>query len=216
MSKAIHLLSNLFSELVVTFLKKKDDEEMPKESMDALLKQFQQLETSIQSKLLKQEELLPLAVLEPRLKGKFPVEEYKAIYESETTIFARLLILRQTLFHGFGRAIDSQFLEPFRELRKEMVVNVILNFYLLAEAIASKNPLPRKLAPAAQSRQKLLLQFNNLVPLDVRYTHELNLDYLYFYAYALSLKSVIEELDKIAVHEKNLFGETSDTGHFFD
>lgn len=89
---------------------------------------------------------------EPRLKGSFPISEYREIISSAQ----RLLDL---LSSTSVRSLDQHYravVVPINKERREMVGNVILYLSILASAVSSKSPLPPFLPSAELSRQAVM------------------------------------------------------------
>lgn len=85
-----------------------------------------------------------------------------------------------------------------------MVGNIILYFSVLASAFRLKAPLPPYLPPAAKSQQRLVDAIRNLDVVknrDVKGSRQ-----LLFFAYALTMKGVIQELDFLGRTVQEAFG----------
>jgi len=85
-----------------------------------------------------------------------------------------------------------------------MVGNIILYFSVLSSAFRLKAPLPPYLPPAAKSQQRLVDAIRNLDVVksrDVKGSRQ-----LLFFAYALTMKGVIQELDFLGKTVQEAFG----------
>lgn len=85
-----------------------------------------------------------------------------------------------------------------------MVGNIILYFSVLSSAFRLKAPLPPYLPPAAKSQQRLVDAIRNLDVVknrDVKASRQ-----LLFFAYALTMKGVIQELDFLGRTVQEAFG----------
>lgn len=85
-----------------------------------------------------------------------------------------------------------------------MVGNVILYFSVLSSAFRLKAPLPPYLPPAAESQQRLVDAIRNLDIVkrrDAKASRQ-----LLFFAYALTMEGVIQELDLIGRTVQEAFG----------
>jgi len=85
-----------------------------------------------------------------------------------------------------------------------MVGNIILFFSVLSSAFRLKAPLPPYLPPAAKSQQRLVDAIRNLDVVknrDAKGSRQ-----LLFFAYALTMKGVIQELDFLGGTVQEAFG----------
>lgn len=85
-----------------------------------------------------------------------------------------------------------------------MVGNIILYFSVLSSAFRLKAPLPPYLPPAEKSQQRLVDAIRNLDVVknrDVKGSRQ-----LLFFAYALTMKGVIQELDFLGKTVQEAFG----------
>lgn len=85
-----------------------------------------------------------------------------------------------------------------------MVGNIILYFSVLSSAFRLKAPLPPYLPPAAKSQERLVEAIRNLDVVknrDVKASRQ-----LLFFAYALTMKGVIQDLDFLGRTVQEAFG----------
>ena len=95
-----------------------------------------------------------------------------------------------------------------------MVGNIILYFSVLSSAFKLKAPLPPYLPPAERSRQRLVEAIRGLDIVknrDVKGSQQ-----LLFFAYALTMKGVIQELDFLGKTMQGAFGVIGQTVDEFE
>jgi len=95
-----------------------------------------------------------------------------------------------------------------------MVGNIILYFSTLAAAFRLKSPLPPYLPPAEDARLRLVDAIRKLDVVrnrDVKGSRQ-----LLFFAYALTMKSVIHELDYLGQTLQEAFGVIGQTREEFE
>ena len=112
-----------------------------------------------------------------------------------------------------------------------MVGNVILYFYILSAAFRLKSPLPPYLPPAEYSRQRLVsiditqllvplmfcLQVDAIRQLDIVKSRNIQGSReLLFFAYALTMKGVIQELEALGNQLQGAFGVIGRTSEAFE
>ncbi|KAF7728169.1 hypothetical protein EC973_006563 [Apophysomyces ossiformis] len=179
---------------------------------------FMDLELSLQRSLLELQDLLTQTPNEPRLKGPFPVETYRAMLTSCQNIVDKFLsmrtaILKDTWYEGVQKAL----IIPANIERREMVGNVLLYFYLLASALRLKTPLPPYFPPARKAWQSLLVRLRELPA--ARAQSDTDNSHLFYYAYVTMMEEVIRELDKLGENMRLLFGALvpeDQWEHFFE
>ncbi|OSX65814.1 hypothetical protein POSPLADRAFT_1131190 [Postia placenta MAD-698-R-SB12] len=154
--------------------------------------EFMAMELHLQIKLIELQGLLAQTQHEPRLKGPFPVAMYRSILTSLQTILDKLHSMR------------CDFILPVNKERREMVGNIILYFSTLGAAFRLKSPLPPYLPPAEEARLRLVEAIRQLDVVrnrDVRGSRQ-----LLFFAYALTMKGVIHELNYLGHTLQDAFG----------
>ncbi|KAJ6616683.1 hypothetical protein B0H10DRAFT_2036570 [Mycena sp. CBHHK59/15] len=170
------------------------------------IKEFMAMELHLQIKLIELQGLLALTQHEPRLKGPFPVHLYRSVLTSLQTILDKL--------HSMRCSVRQDFILPVNKERREMVGNIILSFSTLASAFRLKAPLPPYLPPAEVSRQRLVAAIRKL---DVVRNREVTGSrQLLFFAYALTMKGVTEELESLGRTLQNAFGVIGQTPEEFE
>lgn len=124
----------------------------------------------------------------------------------------------------------KDFVIPVNRERREMVGNVILYFSVLSGAFKLKTPLPPYLPPAEKSRQRLVglftcCQIRFLICIQVEAIRRLDVvrnrdvkgsRQLLFFAYALTMKGVIDELDSLGRTLQGAFGVIGQTVDEFE
>ncbi|KAF8507480.1 Fusaric acid resistance protein-like-domain-containing protein [Hysterangium stoloniferum] len=166
--------------------------------------EFMAMELHLQRKLIALQDLLAQTQHEPRLKGPFPVKLYRSILTSLQTILDKLHSMRCVTTREEWWTVRKEFIVPVRKERRELVGNVILYFSTLASAFRLKAPLPPYLPPAEKSRQELVDAIRRL---EVVKAHNVKGSrQLLYFAYALMMKGVIQELDFLGRTLQEAFG----------
>jgi hypothetical protein len=104
----------------------------------------------------------------------------------------------------FQQSVHHDFIIPVNKERREMVGNIILYFSVLASAFKLKAPLPPYLPPAERAQQRLVDAIRRLDVVKNRQVKGSR--QLLFFAYALTMKSVIQELDYLGKTLQDAFG----------
>ncbi|KAI0765646.1 Fusaric acid resistance protein-like-domain-containing protein [Trametes elegans] len=200
------------------------DEESPNEETHLLrvnpalshsIQHFMAMELHLQIKLIELQGLLSQTQHEPRLKGPFPVALYRSILTSLQTILDRMHSMRcVTSREEWHTTVRHDFILPVNRERREMVGNVILYFSTLAAAFRLKSPLPPYLPPAEDSRQRLVDAIRKLEV--VRSRDVKGSRHLLFFAYALTMKAVIQELDYLGRTLQDAFGVIGQSREAFE
>ncbi|KAG2015556.1 hypothetical protein CC2G_008817 [Coprinopsis cinerea AmutBmut pab1-1] len=177
--------------------------------------EFMAMELHLQIQLIEMQNLLAQAQHEPRLKGPFPVQLYREILTSLQTILDKLHSMRcVTTREEWYTEVRRDFIVPVNRERHEMVGNIILSFSTLASAFRLKAPLPPYLPPAEKSRQRLVAAIREL---DVVKNREVRGSrQLLFFAYAITMKGVTEELDRLGKTLQHAFGVIGGSAEAFE
>ncbi|KAG1725283.1 Fusaric acid resistance protein-like-domain-containing protein [Suillus paluster] len=169
------------------------------------IQEFMAMELHLQRKLIELQGLLAETQHEPRLKGPFPILLYRAILTSLQTILDRMHSIRcVTTREEWVASVRKDFILPVNKERREMVGNIVLYFSILASAFRLKAPLPPYLPPAEASREHLV---NAIRKLDVVRNRDVKASrQLLFFAYALTMKGVTQELEYLGRTLQTVFG----------
>ncbi|KAG2154411.1 Fusaric acid resistance protein-like-domain-containing protein [Suillus bovinus] len=181
---------------------------LPKSAKAKLSKsihEFMAMELHLQRKLIELQDLLAQTQHEPRLKGPFPIALYRAMLTSLQTILDRLHSMRcVTTREEWITSVRRDFILPVNKERREMVGNIVLYFSTLASAFRLKAPLPPYLPPAEESRERLV---NAIRKLNVVRNRDVKASrHLLFFAYALTMKGVTQELEYLGRTLQTVFG----------
>ncbi|EIW83515.1 hypothetical protein CONPUDRAFT_81418 [Coniophora puteana RWD-64-598 SS2] len=178
------------------------------------IEDFMAMELHLQIKLLELQDLLAQTVHEPRLKGPFPVLMYRSILTSLQSTLDKLHSMRcVTTREEWFTSVRRDFILPVNKERHEMVGNIILYFSTLASAFRLKAPLPPYLPPAEQARQRLveaIRQLDVVKNRDAKASRQ-----LLFFAYALTMKGVTQELEFLGRTLQEAFGVIGQTSEEF-
>ncbi|TBU24665.1 Fusaric acid resistance protein-like-domain-containing protein [Dichomitus squalens] len=212
----------------------REDEESPTEESHLLhtnpalsqsIQDFMAMELHLQIKLIELQGLLSQTQHEPRLKGPFPVALYRSILTSLQAILDRLhsmrcVTSREEWYASLGHftiifhTVRRDFIIPVNKERREMVGNVILYFSTLAAAFRLKSPLPPYLPPAESARERLVQAIRKLDV--VRNRDVKGSRHLLFFAYAVTMKGVIQELDYLGRTLQDAFGVIGESREAFE
>ncbi|KAI0088109.1 Fusaric acid resistance protein-like-domain-containing protein [Irpex rosettiformis] len=202
-----------------------------REHINESILEFMAMELHLQIKLIELQGLLAQTQHEPRLKGPFPIKLYRSMLTSLQTILDKLHSMRcvtsreewyvqspHTVNHFrwyyFHNTVRRDFILPTNMPRREMVGNVILYFSVLASAFRLKSPLPPYLPPAEKARQRLVTAIRQL---DVVKNREIKGSrQLLFFAYALTMRGVIHELDYLGRTLQDTFGVIGESTDAFE
>ncbi|KAF8070185.1 hypothetical protein FPV67DRAFT_1486576 [Lyophyllum atratum] len=179
------------------------------------IKEFMAMELHLQIQLIELEGLLSQTQHEPRLKGPFPILLYRGVLTSLQTILDKLHSMRcVTTREEWYTSVRQDFIIPVNKERREMVGNIILSLSTLASAFRLKAPLPPYLPPAEKARQLLVDAIRRLDVVknrDVKGSRQ-----LLFFAYALAMKGVTEELESLGRTLQKAFGVIGESPEEFD
>ncbi|GAA5896763.1 hypothetical protein JCM6882_005029 [Rhodosporidiobolus microsporus] len=182
---------------------------LPKEAkleLAAAAEDFVAMEIELQLLLIKVSGLLAATRHEPRLKGPFPVDAYRAILASCQSILDSLTaVARMTNREAWFATIRRDFVIPVNKERREMVGNIILYFSILSSAVSLKTPLPAYLPPAAEARERLVAKLRELEIVKRRLVRG-GSESLLYYAYTTTVRDVISQLDELGRSFQQLFG----------
>lgn len=177
--------------------------------------EFMAMELHLQIKLIELQGLLAQTQHEPRLKGPFPVQLYRGVLTSLQRIMDQLHSMRcVTTREEWYTSVRQDFIVPVNKERYEMVGNIILFFSTLASTFTLKMPLPPYLPPAEASRERLVDAIRKLDVVrnrDVKGSRQ-----LLFFAYALTMKGVTQELEKLGRTMQDAFGVIGETREEFE
>ncbi|GHJ83768.1 hypothetical protein NliqN6_0170 [Naganishia liquefaciens] len=173
------------------------------------IREFMSMELHLQIQLIQLRALLTQTANEPRLKGPFPRDTYGGIINSCQTMLDKLHSMRcVTTRQEWDNTIHRDFIRPVNKERKEMVGNVILYFYLLAASLRLRFPMPASLPPAETARLRLIAAMSRLdvSVIQSRRQDDTDTRLLLYFAYAMAMKGVIQELEYLGETLQDVFG----------
>lgn len=198
----------MYNKLVAVYSTKPEEDESsaliptaPQES----IKDFMDMELFLQLQLINLQKLLNETTSEPRLKGPFPVVPYRRILASCQNIMDKLLNIRLATTNETFKDVRRDFIVPVNHLRRDMVGNILLFFFILASSMRLKTPLPAYLPPVRAARDRLVEHIRKLPVVQARFTGH-NSQYIVYYAYTLMMKDVTDELERLGAIMQELFG----------
>jgi len=179
------------------------------------IQEFMAMELHLQIKLIELQGLLAQTQHEPRLKGPFPILLYRSILTSLQTILDKLHSMRCVITREeWFTTVRRDFILPVNKERREMVGNIILYCSTLASAFRTKAPLPPYLPPAEKARERLVDAIRKLDVVKNREAHASR--QLLFFAYALTMKGVTQELERLGGTLQEAFGVIGQSAEEFD
>lgn len=153
------------------------------------------------------------------MRGPFPVKKYADLLGSCQRILEVMHILG--MVSQPQNTYARQFIDQFKVERRELVGNVLLFFSVIANSFHSKSPLPPYLPPANKARQNLMDKIQSVSCTDsrpstsTRDTNYLEMQsstsHLLVFAYALCMRSLINELETLGVQLQATFGVIGNT-----
>jgi len=111
-------------------------------------------------------------------------------------------------------SVRHDFIIPINQERREMVGNVVLYFSILSSAFRLKTPLAPYLPPAERSRRRVVAAIRALPIVKAKQVRSSR--QLLYFAYVLTMKSVIEELDFLGETLQDAFGVIGQRREDFD
>lgn len=151
--------------------------------------------------------LLKDAPNELRLKGPFPLDEYKALVSSTQKILDAFnnitVLMRKYPTPTRGELSMIEYTEPER---KELCSRIFMFFYLTSAALKLGFPLPDKLPSTDHAIDRMLAKLDDYRNHRIVQDGVENEDYVLFYSYILVSLTITEELAKIALTIQILFG----------
>jgi len=175
---------------------------------------FEKTELKLQMSIFRCFDLLIQGKQEPRLKGPFPLRPYQEILSSLQFILDRFVSIRLALSYGIDDEVREHMIIPLSSQRKDMTKNIMLCFYIYSGALRSRDPLPYYLPEASKQREKLITALRQLP--GIKNGSLKSRSVINYYAYGLSMKDIIEEIEAIGRSMKVLFGEDSDLEGVFE
>ncbi|KIJ49289.1 hypothetical protein M422DRAFT_246378 [Sphaerobolus stellatus SS14] len=179
---------------------------LPPKASDQLLASipdFMAMELRLQRQLIRLEELLAQTQHEPRLKGPFPVKLYRSILISLQIILDKLHSMRCVTTREECNAVSDVAYLCFGIYVARQDRMMQLAFVSFGPCIVLV-PLPPYLPPVEKSRRELIDVIWKLDTAKVR-SVKVSQQLLYF-AYALMMKGVIQELDFLGKTLQEAFG----------
>lgn len=167
-------------------------------------------ERELQGTMIELQTLLGHAPMELRIKGPFPLAEYKQMMQSTQKIldaYQNISVLISKNPNPTSK--EYELIERTEADRREICGRVFLYFYLAASAIRMGLPLPDILPSVVHAVDRMLVTLNEhrLASLDSTADDE---DFVLFYTYTLVTLSIVEELTKITQTIQKLFGAIDD------
>ncbi|TPX30796.1 hypothetical protein SmJEL517_g05723 [Synchytrium microbalum] len=191
---------------------KTDDEEGLKSEMMASIAKNQ---AALPGKFSQLAQLQAFARVEPRLEGRFQSEKYAAIIDCCQMIVDRLVSARTAVGSTQFSAMRAATME-ISSARHDLQSSIRLLLYIYSSSMYAKTKLPPVLPNASKARQVLFNRFIGTVsassPGPQTYESRRTREFIRFYSWALAMRAVAREVDRLGGLLKDLFGELDD--HF--
>ncbi|GMK57518.1 hypothetical protein CspeluHIS016_0403520 [Cutaneotrichosporon spelunceum] len=174
--------------------------------------EFMAMEIHLQGQLGELRGLLGHAKNEPRLKGPFASGFYREVLLSCERILDRLHSMRCVATRSeWDQSIRQAFVFPVNKQQREMAGSIILYFYTLSAGFRLRLPMPPYLPPAEAARERLV---DAIRELDVVKQRRVSRGgrHLLFFAYALAMQEVINELDYLGGLLQDAYGVITTRG----
>ncbi|KAI9298838.1 hypothetical protein K502DRAFT_362057 [Neoconidiobolus thromboides FSU 785] len=177
----------------------------PNFNFKKMLQSFSELEIQAQKDLFQLEALLPSTAHEPRLKGPFPINNYKDMLNSCQSLLRQVNTIKMLISHSeWNGCIAKDFLTPLELHHSQLNEAVQLYIYMLYNALLLRTPLPPYLPAIHSVRKKMIISMQSLDKQN--FLSDSQFHYIPFYAYIVVLNDILDELEKIADNLKVLFG----------
>eukprot|EP01114_Cavostelium_apophysatum_P000477 TRINITY_DN10431_c0_g1_i1.p3 TRINITY_DN10431_c0_g1~~TRINITY_DN10431_c0_g1_i1.p3 ORF type:complete len:202 (-),score=53.50 TRINITY_DN10431_c0_g1_i1:1591-2196(-) len=171
------------------------------------------MEQLLQRSIIKCSDLLVLSELEPRLQGRFPIEQYKSLIASAQLILDRSLSTRLALSEGLGQEVLNHMLLPLGPMHLELLKKVTVYLYMINGALRSREPLPYYMPSPAKHLAKISAAVAHLPGLTEGRMKSLKV--MSYYAAGLAIKSISQEIENIGNVVKQLYGEDDSSKGIF-
>lgn len=170
-------------------------------------------ETLMQLVMLELQEFLVNAPNEIRLKGPFPLQEYKQLLASTQHIldaFQDISVLVSKVVKPSSKEVEI--IEYTRVERLELCSRIFLYFYLLSSAMRLGFPLPEKMPSTEHAIERILVKLNEyrLKSISKENNYGEEEDFILFYSYILVTINITEQLAGMALQIQKLFGVIED------
>lgn len=170
-------------------------------------------ETLMQLVMLELQEFLVNAPNELRLKGPFPIQEYKTLLASTQHIldaFQDISALVSKVIKPSSKEVEI--IEYTRAERLELCNRIFLYFYLLSSAMRLGFPLPEKMPSTEHAIDRILVKLNEcrLKNISKEEDYGDDEDFVLFYSYILVTINITEQLAGMALQIQKLFGVIED------
>lgn len=173
-------------------------------------------ETYLHKTMIELQTLLKESPSELRLKGPFPVSEYKKLLSSTQSIldaYQNISVLISKYPNPSSRELEL--LQYTAEERQELCSRIFLLFFLASSAMRLGFPLPDKLPSTDHALDRMLAKLNDYRSECIRKTRSSDEpideeDFVLFYTYILVTVTITEELSKISQVVQELFGIVED------
>lgn len=173
-------------------------------------------ENYLHKSMIELQTLLKEAPSELRLKGPFPVAEYKKLLSSTQSIldaYQNISVLISKYPKPSSRELEL--LQYTSEERQELCSRIFLLFFLASSAMRLGFPLPDKLPSTDHALDRMLVKLNDYRSECIRKTRNSDEpideeDFVLFYTYILVTVTITEELSKISQVVQELFGIVED------
>ena len=193
---------------------------------ESLSKEFMAMELHIQIQLIKLRSLLTQTENEPNLQEyHFPSDNYNKLLKSSQKLL-EILHMMGMINQPSQIAKLKKLMNEFKFERREMVGNTLLFFSVIASSFYSLAPLPAYLPPASVARERLVskIQQSLTVPSTSTSTSKDNINdmdlhspsHLLIFAYALCMRSLVNELDCMGRTLQSTFGVIGNTNYGVD
>ncbi|PRP75527.1 hypothetical protein PROFUN_09013 [Planoprotostelium fungivorum] len=174
---------------------------------ESLLLDIQRAQTTVSLQLAKAESLLESSIIEPRMKGPFPVKEYRKIIRHIGILLDRTVTARLAVRGDFGQDIWTKVIEPLRETREDLVAKCLLLFWISESSMLWKKKLPHYIPDIKATREKLLRDITQLEYFQQTKEVASSTNLISYLTWLNSYTEVSIELGELLSSLKYLFGE---------
>lgn len=112
---------------------------------------------------------------------------------------------------GWGDEVMNDLIRPINPLRRELFAGLLLYFHILSSSLVAKEnplPLPPYMPNTKSARLRCIARLQELTKLkDLTRTQRQFLTSVYFFAYSLTMRELIREVEALTAYSKCLVGE---------
>jgi len=174
------------------------------------IKEFRQRLIALSDQIQSAKQMTELAKWEGSIRGKWPVEEYHKLIETEFEMLSGLAQLGGALCH-LEDAWRITFLHSTHVLHPNFICDVMSMFSLVSQSLRTAEPmhqvLPNPLLERLFYHRQTTFYFPNSNKKDIDFDEMQSLDYMFYCAGLTAVYQILQSLDELHRITKSLVGE---------